>query len=446
MRNVIQSVCFLLMFCSLKLTAQDPSAVISEAKIFSLKPVSDFYSFSNDWNDFMVFRHAEKDVATSYSLVMTGRNDEIALASNIRVATQVEDNHFSLAGLALAGRNLTAFVQSHNLVTGRSLMSMQALDNKGGLSSEGMLVGYFDVKDAANAGSWKIASSPDQKHIGLIAQLPYVPGEPERFNYYFINEHLTITHKGEFSIENAGLHTLQIRDFLCTDQGGFYLTGASLPGNEGYPLVYKAGVGSDSCKVIPVHRKVLGYESGSYQAKLNPQGELVLAGYFQNKGVVEVKKVQTAGIWSFNSSKPKEVNFQPFDLLAERLDVRHLLINGATYFLVGESKSEILVSALGADGTRKFDLSLNRALNATSSEALPSIVAGILQGKLFLVYGNGKALVALSIDDNGVRKEEKVLEELKAEDKLLPQFFSGNSDHFRILSASADEIQVITLR
>jgi len=427
----------ILILGSLKLNAQF-KPFVSTAKPFVLETGTEFLSYSNEWNDFLLFgrdEHTEK----VYSLLMTDENDELVITSNIRVATQVEDNHFSLAGLALAGRNLTAFVESRNFKTGRNVMAMQAVDNKGGLTSEGMLVGYFDFAKAEQPGTWHISSSPDQKSIALIAQLPHVPNAADKFMYFFINENLTITHKGEFSAGGVNDKPLKLKQFLTSDKGELYLIAEGVKGKGHFPIVYKANLSGDLAAELPVGLSGGQYQSGSYKGNINPEGELVLAGYLENGN-----PLKPCGTWSFNSSGPqirinlfeKTLKFSGAD---QNFEVLNVLFNKETYFLVGKSKNQIHVNGFDTNGSRKFDILLNADLNTSSGMA-----SGILQDQLCLLY-NQPSLSATAISNNGIVSSPEKYTSL-SDKAVYPQFFIANENHIAVISKTGEEVSVITFR
>ncbi|WP_285057883.1 hypothetical protein [Pedobacter ginsengisoli] len=457
---------------SLHLAAQHKAApsytpVVSAAKQFALKPGMDFLSYSNPQNDFMLIGRME-NTEKIYSLIMTDDADEIVTASNIRVATEVGDNHFKLAGLALAGSNLTAFVESHNRQTGRNVMAMQAVDKNGGLTSEGMLVGYFDFVKADHPGLWHIASSPDQKKIALVAQLPYEPNKPERFKYFFMDENLTMTHTGEFSVDNehakvAGYQGLPVTGFLVSDKGELYLIAAGSAENHHFPYVYKGTVGSDQCVTVPVGAMGGDDECGSYRATVKPSGDLIIAGYFQKKGGTDGMAALTSGSWNFSSSE-QGIKSNAFGAPVPALTADQLLTAKDTYYLVGCSRAGIHVSGFNAAGGKKFEVPVARDLMAgmamhdhSGGKAKPEegIASGVLDGRLCLIYndlsakykagGTGLAVVGLSVNHDGLVSAPAVYDRLTTENTmLLPRFFSASADHIRVLASAENRIKVIT--
>lgn len=466
---------FALIFGSLHLAAQHKAAtsytpIVSAAKQFALKPGIDFLSYSNQQNDFMLIGRME-NTEKIYSLIMTDDGDEIVTASNIRVATEVGDNHFKLAGLALAGSNLTAFVESHNRKTGRNVMAMQAVDKNGGLTSEGMLVGYFDFVKADHPGLWHIASSPDQKKIALVAQLPHELNKPERFKYFFMDENLTMTHTGEFTINNqndktaAGYQGLQISNFLVSDKGALYLIAAGSAESHHFPVVYKGMAGSDQCVPLPVGGAAGDYECGNYRAMVNPAGDLIIAGYFQKKGGTGGMDALTSGSWIFNASG-QGIKLSAFETPAPVLTADHLVSGRDTYFLVGCSRAGMHVSGFNAAGNKKFEIPVARDLMAgmamhdhSGNKARPEegIASGVLGDRLCLIYndlagkykagGTGLVTVGLFVNNEGLAGAPVVYDSLTADNTLLlPHFFNASADHIRVLASAEDEVKVITFR
>lgn len=463
----------ILILGSLNVAAQDKTGlsapVVSETKQFALKTGIDFLSYSNPQNDFMLVGRME-NTEKIYSLVMTDDADEIITVSNIRVATEVGDNHFRLAGLALAGSNLTAFVESHNRQTGRNVMAMQAVDKNGGLTSEGMLVGYFDFVKAENPGLWHIASSPDQKKIALIAQLPYEAGKPERLKYFFMDENLTMLNTGEFSVsgpdaKTAGYKGLQINNFLVSDKGELYMVAKGSAESHQFPLVYKGLVGSDHCKTVPLAVSDAAYESAGYRAKISNDGALILAGYFQKKDHTGGHGELIQGSWNFKETD-KDVRFNNFDHPVAGLRAESLVPGKDSYFLLGCSPAGIHVTGFDIEGLKKFDLPVDRNLMAgmsmhdhAASAPKPEegIACGILDNQLRLFYndlagkyktdGTGLVTVGLSVNKEGLASAPVVFDGLNSDGAMvLPQFFSANADHIRILAATENGVKVITFR
>lgn len=458
---------------SLGLAAQDKTAaiapVVSETKQFALKTGMDFLSYSNGQNDFMLAGRME-NTEKIYALVMTDDADEIITVSNIRVATEVGDNHFRLAGLALAGSNLTAFVESHNRQTGRNVMAMQAVDKNGGLTSEGMLVGYFDFLKEGNPGLWHISSSPDQKKIALIAQLPYEPGKPERLKYFFMDENLTMLNTGEFSISSPDAKApvykgLQISDFLVSDKGELYLIAKGSAESHQFPLVYKGIVGSDQCSALGLGASDGSYESGGYKGKIRSDGTLILAGYFQKKGHGTDHGGLVSGSWNF-SETGKKIKFNSFDMSDPGLRAESLVLGTDSYYLIGCSPAGIHVTGFDIEGLKKFDLPVARNLMAGMSmhdhaASVPKpeegIACGVLDDQLKLFYNDlagkykpdatGLVTVGLYVNKEGVTSSPVTFGGLNSDGAMvLPQFFSANADHIRILAATENAVKVITFR
>jgi len=428
-------------------------AYLSDEQPFRPDPEKGFVSYFNEWNDFLLFRRTE-NTEQIFGLMLTA-DEEIVLTSDLRVATQVGDNHFTLAGLALAGRNLTAFVQSHNLLTGRNVMAMQAVDNKGGLTSEGMLVGYFDFKSADDPGIWHIASSPDRKHIALIAQLPYEEGKARMFRYFFMNENLTITHKGEFSA-GMGQGPLQLSQFLPSDAGELYLIARGTEDRHNYPVVLKASIQSGTCSELPLNPLVKTGYCQSYQAKINASGHLIIAGY-----VTEERQPGSfcSGSWYYDASVSQDVTVNTFARPVAGLSAHQLLFNDNTYFLTGISAAGIIVTGFSYTGSSKFDRFIARI--APDDKLLAGVATGILQQQLCLVYNtvpvfggtvkdkslNRHQLMLAMIDNNGSQSPAGDFSKEAGEDAAaLPGYFSASPEHILFPLRTKGGVKVITFR
>ena len=447
---------FLVVFflCGLRAGAQFKVSV-SAARPFKPNAEKGFFSYSNEWNDFLLFKRIE-NTEQIFGLVMTDDADEILLTSDLRVATQVGDNHFTLAGLALAGRNLTAFVQSHNRVTGRNVMAMQAVDNKGGLTSEGMLVGYFDFRAPDDPGLWHIVSSPDRQHIALIAQLPHEQGKPQQFKYFFINENLTITHKGDFSIAGTENDPLRLRYFLASDKGELYLLTEGDARNFYFPAIYSVSVQTEQCNPMPLRGAGAGQmECGAFRAVVDAEGQLTVAGYLRKGGQAPAVAV---GAWSFSASGNQGLRTGLFEKPVAVLDAADLLTNGGFSFLIGRVSSGFHVTGLDADGNKKFELPVKRGTGSAAEgtgvdlfNPESGIAAGIIGQKLCLVYNDrtagGPSPLLLAVGADGRPDSPQDLgREVGANALLLPAFFSANADHIVVPAQTEAGVRIVTIR
>jgi hypothetical protein len=438
-------------------------ATVSSVTPYRVNQEASFSSYANEWNNFLLFKRIENK-ENIYSLVMTDNDDHIVLTSDLRVATVVENNHFLLAGVALAGRNLTAFVESRNAKTGRNVLAMQAADNKGGLTSEGMLVGYFDSKEPDNAGAWHITSTPDQMHIALIAQLPHETQKPDRFMYYFINENLTITNKGEFAISTTDDTAITVDQFLASDQGDLYVV--SNGKNAGFPTVYKANIRSTEARAIPVNIPDTKLSGAGWLAVINPHGGLNIVGCLKDPSLPVQGNVK--GTWNFETDRPEAVFINNFDQPREALKIKNILFNADTYFAVAEGNHSFQVTGFDTLNHKKFEVLIPHSPN--SDQAKKGIAAGILQNKLCLIYndavqpsGAGEqhhavasehglhntrlATLTFSISNEGKHDPPIILNHEQGAAKVLsPWYFSAAEDRIVTLLENPEGIRAVAFR
>lgn len=429
---LLKRLCFALLLGSSLSVAAQYQVTSSTAVPYKINPDASFFSYGNEWNNFLLFKRTENK-ENIYSLVMTDNDDRIVLTNDLRVATTVEDNHFLIAGVALAGRNLTVFVESRNAKTGRNVLAMQAADNKGGLTSEGMLVGYFDSKEPDNAGAWHITSTPDQMHIALIAQLPHEPGKADRFMYYFMNENLTITHKGEFAVTAADQQAVNVDQFLASDQGDLYILSGK---KNSFPVAYKGNIRSGEATVTPV---VAGpsLAAAEWMGAIRPGGGLNIIGYLRDKNANTIE--HHTGSWNFDFSHPETLKTTAFEQPVPPSKLKNILFNGAAYFAVSQGKSNFQVLAFDTLGQQQKDHIIPFSKDQNPKTGMAS---GLLQGKLCLIY-NDPAAIAVSITNDG----EITKQTIKRQDNgiLRPGYFSAVTDRIVMLSEQQSTIKAVTI-
>ena len=434
---------FLATFWSLTLTAQYKTTV-TPVKSWPLITSPDFLSYSNEWNDFLLFPRTEGQEKI-YSLLMIDRaTDDVHLSSDIRVATQVGDNHFSLAGIALAGRNLTAFVESRNFKTGRNVMAMQAVDNNGGLTSEGMLVGYFDFEKKEQPGTWHISSTPDQKSITLIAQLPQESSGRERFKYFFLNENLTIIHKGEFAVDHAEDEALRIRQFLPSNEGEMFIIAEGSEKNKWFPHIYKSNIKATGSTELLLNGLDAGDENSDCRGIINRNGELIVAGYRRKKTIPEGKTSGITGTWMF-SSATGVVKVNAISAASLSLKPLNLICNKDTYFLIGQTATGFYVTGFASDGLKKFDIPVSSNLSVGASKNESWIASGILQGKLCLVY-NESGVKVIAINNEGISEPGATVDNLAGKESSILPAYVANDDHILTLSKTESQTKLIFIR
>jgi hypothetical protein len=148
----------------------------------------------------------------------------------------------------------------------------------------------------------------------------------------------------------------------------------------------------------------------SYTASVNPNGDLLVAGYYQPKAAVVIGDVQAKGSWVMNTAAPTDIKLNPFDQPVTNMEARGIVFNGNTWYLVGEQlKAEkekqsmqqnlnfeenffyrhdnVMVTAF--DGSsKKFELTLNKsdAVRNTNQAMYPAF--GVINGKLAIVYND----------------------------------------------------------
>jgi len=444
-----------------------------------------FSSFANDNANYFVIRRTENFEKIN-TLIIAGKTGNIGTATDIRINRGSFNNNSEVNNLLVAGNTIAAFVESRNKSEGKNTLSARIIDNTGNVSSTDIPIGSIDFVKMSNAGTWYTALTPDGKHVAVVGKLPHEKNKPDQFKYFFLDDNLKETGHGEFSFN--GTDEIHVWQFRASDKGDLYIIAEAFDQSYKYPVVYEKLTGSASATVIPVIIADPHLRSLSYTTSVNSAGELIIAGYSQQKKSFSMGDVMAVGCWLFNSSKPQEVKADPFTRPVANLTARNIVYNGDTFFLIGEQykaekesptgsamqqmnmpenyhyeHGDVMVTAFSNDGAKKFDIPLSRKWESRNADVEFMVASGIIGNKLALVYNdqygkyvddkyyrNYKLPVAVMINNDGLMDApvhfENELDVKLSSYTLLPLFFNANSGQMVLLSGNAESVKTVTFQ
>ncbi|WP_295794756.1 hypothetical protein [Mucilaginibacter sp.] len=446
-----------------------------------------FSSFSDDNANYFIIKRVEHFEKIN-TLIVADKTGSINIDKEIRINRGTFNNNAEVNSLLVAGNSIVAFVESRSKDNGKNTLTARIVDKNGTISNTDLPVGSIDFVKMSNAGDWYTTVTPDKKHIAVVGRLPHEKNMPDQFKYFLLDETLKVTGTGQFSF--AGYtKEISVWNFLASDKGDLYIISEEFDKSYKYPVVYQAKAGSATGSIIPViiadpALRVLNYVSG-----VNPAGDLVIAGYSQQKKTFSMGDVQAVGTWLFNSSKPQEVKTFKFDKPITNMTARNIVYNGDTFFMVGEQYKEekepnretgmaalnaeenfnyehgdIVVTAFGGDGNKKFDLPVSR--NNWKSRNVDQqfmVASGIINNKLAIVfndiygkyiddkyYKNYKLPVAITINNDGLMDAPvhfaKELDVKLSTYTLLPLFSSAGGNRLVLLTGNEQSVKTVTFQ
>ncbi len=468
----------LLTFSSITASAQ-LNASMGKYTQYTLLAQSRSTAYSNSDYDYFIINRKEAFDRIN-TVIAVDNTGVIKLVKDIRVPVgSFSDDHY-IKNIVLAGKNLTAFIETRTKATGKNTLSMRTIDKYGNLSPESLTAGDFDFTKMGNSGSWYITATPDQKHIAAIAMLPHEKDKPNLFKYFFIDENLKVTAAGQFTDNSIGKKDLNVKNIYASDKGDLYIVSEEMEKGYTYPTVYKSAVELDHCTVLPVNFPDANAKNFNYMAAVNPTGQLVLAGYLQEKRAFTTDNITITGTYLFNSANPQETKINKFEPGRLNLNIRNILFNGETTFIVSEeykvekldnpnkvslgndllaySYSNLLVSGFDAAGVKKFDADINRKRLKGEYRQTYMVASGIFKNKLLLVYNDnakvyGKSRdnllpLTLSIDNAGQMSQPATYDKQMGNDvEVLSEYFSFGADRIVVLTNGImDGINAVTFK
>ena len=449
---------------------------------FKITKQPNFTSYASENSNYFVLNRTEHFVKIN-TLVIADKAGNINTATDIILSRSIFSDA-EVNKLLVVGNSIVAFIENRDKKAGKNTLVARLVDEKGNIGNSESAIGSIDFVKMSNAGKWHVALTADQKHVAVVGQLPHEKNAPDQFEYHLLDANLKETAKGKFSF--AGYtKEISVWNFLASDKGDLYLISEEFDKSYKFPVVYQYTAASNSANIIPVIIGDAALRMLSYTTSVNPQGELIIAGYSQQKKTFVVDDVPAVGTWYYNSSKPQEVKTFAFDKPVTSLTARNIVYNGDTFFLVGEQykaekdpqtstnaltmednfhydHGDIMVTGFSNDGVKKFDITVSRnKWSARNSDGEFMVASGVINNKLALVFNDqyGKYIddryykslklpVAVSINNNGLMEApvhfEKELDVKVSSYTLMPLFFSASNGRVVVLSTNSQSVKTVT--
>ncbi len=446
---------------------------------FNLSKQHDFTSFTTDKANYFVLKRTEQ-FENINTLIVADKSGSIITDKDIRVNMGSFNNQTGVKSLLVVDSTPVVFVENRDKNAGKNTLTASTIDDHGNINTAAVTIASMDFAKMSNAGEWYATLTPDQKHVAVIFKSPYDKGTPTQFSYFMLDDKLQVTGKGAFTFPGQD-GRIYVANFLASDKGDLYIIKDEVDDNYKIPTLYKYTFGSATGVIVPVEFADQKLRSLNYVAGLSPQGDLVLAGYMQKKSAFSAGDPMATGTWIFNSSKPNEVKTFNFDKRITNATARNLVLNGDTWFLVGEqykaessaggqeatynyTHGDIIVTGFTADGSsKKFDLSIAREWAARDFDQDLTVASGTINNKLAVVFNdqygkyiddpyhkNLKLPVAVLISNAGAMDPPlnfaDALDVKISSYTLYPQFFSNEPGHLMVLSGNSQSIKTVTFQ
>ncbi|KQR71147.1 hypothetical protein ASF92_07065 [Pedobacter sp. Leaf176] len=455
----------------------------SNSSTFTASKDAELLTYKTAKSDYFVFQRTEKFNKIT-TLISVDKNGLLGSPKEIMVNPGVMGNMSGLTKVVAIGNGPIAFTDNQNKNEGINSLTARTIDGAGNLSSTGQLIATIRYTKILNAGRFRIAISPDNKKLAVLAISPHQKDVADEIEYFLFDENLKETSKGKFSFQGF-TKELYIDEFFISNNADFYLTKIENDKTYRYPVLLQFSEKTGP-SIIPVMISDPTIKNMSYTSKLNPKGELIIAGYTQTKSTFSVGDPAIAGTWTFNSAVPNEVKTFKSEKKITNLVAKDLQFNGDTFYLLGEQyKSEmdratstqlaqytterntslkyqnIVVTGYSPDGNKKFEMELNRNWNGKNTGYDLTFASGIINNKLTVIYNdqygkyvndpsrtNLKVPVAISITNDGLMENPinfaKPLDVELSSYTMLPAFSFNTNNKIILLSANQQSVKTVS--
>jgi hypothetical protein len=473
------------LFVSTSVFGQVKVTIGKNSPQFVAKKQPTFTSYSTADNDYFIIGK-EVSFQKINTLITVDKTGNIITSQEISVNMGVSNNTVDVVDLVVFGNRSLIFLQNKSKADLKNQLVAKIVDINGNIAADATPIASMNFLKLSNGGRWYTCVTPDKKHIAIIGLSPHVKDVADVVNYYILDENLKETGKGQFSF--AGYtKELSFTDFLASDKGDFYITNYDYDKSYIYPVVYKFSVGGTPT-IIPVMIADPSLKNLSYTSSLNPEGDLIIAGYTQKKANFSVGEIANNGTWLFNSARPNEVKTFKAETVVQNIIARNIIYNGDTFYLVGEqykkeevktngtitpsqlsnpnynyAHGDINVTAFSNDGSKKFEIPISRKMNSQNFDQELMVGTGVINNKLVIIYNDQydkyfedkyreftrlKVPVAVSVTNDGLMEApaqfSKELDIKMSTYILLPQYTVSSNGKVTVLSANSQAVKTVT--
>ncbi|GAA4314231.1 hypothetical protein GCM10023149_10320 [Mucilaginibacter gynuensis] len=473
-----------LAFCT-HATAQIKVTQGSNSQPFTLTKHPSFSSYSNATANYFITSRTEH-FENINNMVVADKTGNIIAANDVRLNMGVFNNTYGVDKLIVTGNGPVVFVENHSKAALKNTFSVRSVDNNGTISNTETVIGVIDFLKMSNPGKWYVALSPDHKHIAVVAQSPHQKNIPDQFTYYLLDENFKETGKGQFSFA-GNTKEISVWDFLASDKGDLYLLSEDYDQSYKLPMIYKYSINGQPT-IIPVLLPDPKLRNLSYTYKVNPDGDLIIAGYTQKKQSFTAGDVQATGTYLFTTAKPAEPKIFAFEKPVTNMTAINIIFNGDTFYLIGEQFKEekeqfkgnalsaaalddvynyqhndVGVTGFSAAFVKKFDIFMSRKWVGHEYDQDLAIASGIMNNKLALIYNDeyGKYIddkfrrytklpVAVLITNDGLMETPvnfaKQLDVVVSTYTLYPQFFNNSDGKMVLISGNMQSVKTVSFQ
>ena len=328
----------------------------------------------------------------------------------------VFNNSYSIDQVIGFGNTVYAMVEHLDKPAGKNTLLARAIDNVGNVSATEVEVMSIPFEKTMNSGFNYTSVSPDNKTMAVVGEMIYVKDQPAQYKIALFNQAFKKYKEGLITIAGENTKNKSISQIVANDGTVYIIKKGMTKKGEITLTVYQWLPENPAEYKEYILEVVEPNQFYNYTYAVNTNNELIISGLYYERKTFSVGEKKAVGVFYFTNKGKSEKVFKTFALDApvDNLTARKLLINGNTLFLTAEQykverldpppsaagsmstfdyhynythKSEFVI-AMDNEGTKKFQLELNKDYTARDFDKPFFSSYNIVNGKLTIVYND----------------------------------------------------------
>jgi hypothetical protein len=334
----------------------------------------------------------------------------------LEVSVGVLNNSYSIDQVIGFGNKAYAMVEHLDKPAGKNTLLARTIDNMGKVSTSEVEVMSIPFEKTMNSGFNYTSVSSDNKTMAVVGEMIYVKEQPAQYKIALFDQELKKTKEGTITIAGENTKNKSISQVVANDGTVYIIKKGMTKKGEITLNVYQWLPETPSEYKEYTLEVVEPNQFYNYSYAVNSSNELIISGLYYERKTFSAGEKKAVGVFYFTNKGKSEKVFKTFalDAQVDNLTSRKLLINGNTIFLTAEQykeeritppasaagslaaldyhynyihKSEFVI-AMDNEGTKKFQLELNKDFTARDFDKPFFSSYNIVNGKLTIVYND----------------------------------------------------------
>lgn len=478
---------FCMIFATYASQAQTVTVTQGGQTKFVQKKNSETMNFTTGGNSAFVTSYFEQAM-TKYYVEGFGGNGTAQAQRELEVSPGVFNNSYGIDEVVALGGKMYALVEHLDKPAGKNTLTARLIETSGAVSKDETELMSFAFEKTMNSGFNYSVASEDQSKLAIVALLPYEKEMSAKLKISVYDKDLKKISSSDVTFPGEDTKNKNLKVAVANDGTVYIIKQTSMKNGEMILTVYQHS-GTADLKEYTFELTAPNYFT-NYAYSTTSAGELVIAGTYYERKTVTTGDRKISGIFYFTNKGKSEKVFKsfPLDAPVENLTARKVLINGNTIFLAAQQYKEEKINppsaaaasaasydysynytykneyviAMDADGNKKFELTMQRDLQARDFDKQFLSAYHIVNGKFTMIYNDQTKKytensgysylvpVLVQITNDGLMQSPVVfIDKLKLHDYqvIYPAYsVQKSANEISLLTRSGELSQLVTLK